>query len=75
MEAQRRRHREPGMMKNVDYCRGLVRAWRGWRERRRSLRILDAMGRHELKDLGLTPSDIPAIRAGLLVVDPTRRQR
>ena len=43
-----------------------------WEERRRNIdgaRQLDAMNDHQLKDIGLTRGDIPAVRRGLIRED------
>jgi len=44
----------------------LIDAWKERSRNRDGARQLDAMNDHQLKDIGLTRGDIPAVRRGLI---------
>lgn len=55
-------------------CARLLRRWRAARAEARNLRRLAAADA-ALRDIGLGRADLPALRAGQLADDPTRRRR
>lgn len=55
--------------------RALVQGWMQLRERIRVQRELSSLDERALRDIGLSPGDIPAVASGRFTHDPTRRRR